>query len=131
MPVTARLSTLFYERLGEQVAGELVEWFNQVDQSYRSDLRDLNELNFARFDAKLEQRVAEVHARIDRVAAELNAKIDRVAAELSAKIDTGLAHLDAKMERRFAEQMRWLFAGWVTIILAMVGMWGSLFARMR
>jgi len=109
MPVTARLSTLFYERLGEQVAGELVEWFNQVDQTYRSDLRDLNELNFARFDAKLEQRVAEVHARID----------------------TGLAHLDAKMERRFAEQMRWLFAGWVTIILAMVSMWGSLFARMR
>ena len=27
-----------------------------VDATYRSDLRALNELNFARFDAKLEQR---------------------------------------------------------------------------
>jgi len=27
MPVTARLSKLFYERLGEEVANELVDWF--------------------------------------------------------------------------------------------------------
>jgi len=26
MPVTARLSKLFYDRLGEQVANELVDW---------------------------------------------------------------------------------------------------------
>jgi hypothetical protein len=26
MPVTARLSKLFYERLGEEVANELVDW---------------------------------------------------------------------------------------------------------
>ena len=37
-----------------------MEWFNAVDLTYRSDLRELNELNFARFDAKLEQRLAEL-----------------------------------------------------------------------
>jgi hypothetical protein len=42
------------------VANDLVEWFNAVDLTYRSDLRELNELNFARFDAKLEQRLAEL-----------------------------------------------------------------------
>jgi hypothetical protein len=40
-----------------------VEWFNAVDLTYRADLRELNELNFARFDAKLEQRLAEL--RVD------------------------------------------------------------------
>jgi len=40
-------------------ANELVEWFNQVEATYRGELRELNELNFARFDAKLEQRSAE------------------------------------------------------------------------
>ena len=44
--------------LGEEVANELVDWFNAVDLTYRADLRELNELNFARFDAKLEQRLA-------------------------------------------------------------------------
>ncbi len=48
--------------LGEDVANELVDWFNAVDLTYRTDLRELNELNFARFDAKLEQRLAEVRA---------------------------------------------------------------------
>ena len=59
MPVTARLSKQFYDRLGEQIANELVEWFNQVDAASREDLRAFNELNFARFDAKLEQRFAQ------------------------------------------------------------------------
>jgi len=60
MPVTAKLSRKFYEKLGEDVTNELVEWFNSVDATYRNDLREVNELNFARFDAKLEQRLAEL-----------------------------------------------------------------------
>jgi hypothetical protein len=47
VPVTAKLSKLFYERLGEQVANELVDWFNAVDATYRAELKELNELNFA------------------------------------------------------------------------------------
>ena len=65
MPVTAKLSKRFYDVLGEDVANELVDWFNAVDSTYRADLRELNELNFARFDAKLEQRLAEL--RVDLV----------------------------------------------------------------
>ena len=64
--VTARLSKRFYEVLGEDVANELVDWFNAVDLTYRADLRELNELNFARFDAKLEQRLAELRTELVR-----------------------------------------------------------------
>jgi hypothetical protein len=110
VPVTARLSRKFYEALGEDVANELVDWFNAVDLTYRADLRELNELNFARFDAKLEQRVAQSEARldakIDRVEAELSAKIDRVEAQLSAKIDRALAELRAEM-------LKWMFLFWL------------------
>ncbi len=77
MPVTAKLSRNFYEKLGDDVANELVEWFNLVDATYRSDLRELNELNFARFDAKLEQRVAELDAKLDRRLAELETRLTR------------------------------------------------------
>ena len=64
VPVTAKLSKRFYEKLGDDVANELVNWFNAVDATYRSDLRDLNELNFARFDAKLDQRIAAVKSEL-------------------------------------------------------------------
>ena len=123
MPVTARLSKLFYERLGQQIAGELVDWFNQVDATYRNDLRELNELNFARFDAKLEQRLAQFEAKLEQRFAQLDAKIDRGIAELRAELLGEIAKLDAKLERRLGEQTRWLVGIWLTVILAAVAMW--------
>ena len=54
MPVTAKLSRRFYERFGDEITNELVDWFNAVDATYRSDLRELNEQNFARFMASVD-----------------------------------------------------------------------------
>jgi hypothetical protein len=71
VPVTARLSKRLYDVLGEDVANELVDWFNTVDLTYRTDLRELNELNYARFEAKLEQRSAEVRTEITGLRTEL------------------------------------------------------------
>ena len=66
MPVTAKLSKRFYDVLGEDVANELMDWFNAVDLTYRNDLRELNELNFARFGAKQEQRMADLRTELVR-----------------------------------------------------------------
>ena len=44
----------------------LVDWFNQVDATYRSELRETNELNFARFEARLNQGLAELKAELIR-----------------------------------------------------------------
>jgi len=62
VPLTVKFSEQFYRKLGHEAVDELVNWFNQADATYRGDLRELNELNFARFDAKLEQRLAELRA---------------------------------------------------------------------
>jgi len=89
MPVTAGLSRKFYEKLGDDLANELVEWFNMVDATYRGDLRDLNELNFARFDAKLEQRVAKLDAKIDA----LQARVEQRLAEMETRLTRRLFNL--------------------------------------
>ena len=77
MPVTAKLSRKFYETFGDELANELVEWFNQVDATYRSDLREANELSWARFEAKLDQRIAEVRADFRTELANLKAELVR------------------------------------------------------
>ena len=74
-----------------------MEWFNQVDATLHTQLKALNDANFARLEAKLEQRVAEVKA--------------------------GTAELGATMERRFAEQARWFLATWLTVIGVAVALW--------
>jgi hypothetical protein len=75
MPVTAKLSRKFYEKLGDDIATELVEWFNQVDATYLTELRELNEANFSRFDAKLEQRLAETRADLRQEIASVRADL--------------------------------------------------------
>ena len=80
-------------RVGEDIANELVDWFNAVDLTYRIDLRELNELNFARFDAKLEQRLA----------------------EFRAELHTALADLHTDL-------IRWMFGFWVTTLVALAGL---------
>ena len=93
-----------------------MDWFNAVDATYRSDLRELNELNFARFDAKLEQRVGTLEARLEQRLAELHTKLD-------SKIDRVAAQLEAKLERRLGEQTRWLFAAWASLLIPIIGLW--------
>jgi glutathione S-transferase len=116
MPVTAKLSQAFYDRLGHPVADEMVDWFNQMDATYRSDLRDFNELNFARFDAKLEQRIAELRT-------ELLLRLGELERKFETKIDIGLATLEAKLERRIGEQSRWLVGIWITVVAAAAALW--------
>jgi hypothetical protein len=126
MPVTAKLSQRFYQRFGDELTNELVDWFNAVDATYRSDLRDLNEINFARFDAKLEQRFAQFESKVDQRFALTDARIDAL------KMD-----LEAKMGQRFSEQRetltgqlsafesrmtRWMVGLWTSTMLAMVGL---------
>jgi len=95
VPVTAKLSKKFYETFGEDVTNELVNWFNSVDATYRADLRELNETNFQRSDAKLEQRLAELKA------------------ELQTQIVQGLAGVETRL-------VRWLFTFWVPTAVGIV-----------
>lgn len=60
VPVTAKLSRAFYDRVGEQAANELVDWFNAVDATYRSELKEINDLNLAKLEARLSDLKAEL-----------------------------------------------------------------------
>lgn len=86
MPITAKLSLKFYERFGEDIANELVDWLNQMDTGYRTELREINEHNFARFDAKLDYRLAESDARWERRLAESDARWEHRLAEFRVEL---------------------------------------------
>ena len=108
MPL-ANLSERFYQKFGHDLVEELVGWLNQMDTTYRTDLRELNELNFARFDAKLEQR-----------AAELDAKIDKRVAELRTELHATTANL-----------LKWMFVFWAGTVAPLAGLMFALFQHFR
>ncbi len=96
MPVTAKLSKAFYQKLGHEVTDELVDYLNDVDAAYRSDLRELNEQNFRRFEDKLDKRFAEFETRF-----------------------TGL---EITIERRLSAHTRWMFGAWAMLLIPILGL---------
>ena len=122
MPVIARLSKRFYEVLGEDVANELVDWFNAVDLTYRTDLRELNELNFARFDARLEQRLAELRAELRQELAELRTGLHTEIAGLRLEFRTDLPQIRTELQQVRTELLRWMFGFWVSTLIGIAGL---------
>ena len=118
MPVTAKLSRKFYERLGEEIANELVDWFNAVDATYRNDLRELNELNFQRFDARVEQRFAEADARLEQRFSAFRAEIERRLAEPCGEI----GGLRTQVADTRAELLKWMFGFWIATLVPLAGL---------
>ena len=129
MPVTAKLSQKFYQRLGDDIATELVEWFNAVDATYRSDVRAIADAQSARIDAQMGQMRAELRQEIGALGADLRQEIGESRAELRQDIGdlrvemrTGFAASDAKLEALKAELLRWMFLFWVGSVGAILAM---------
>src|SRR5882762_5286912 len=119
VPVTARLSKRFYDVFGEEIATELVDWFNAVDATYRADLRQLNELNFARFDAKLQQRIPHLDAKLERRMAEFRVDLKAGLSELGAVLRTETARGLGALK---ADLLKWMFGFWATTALALAAL---------
>jgi hypothetical protein len=102
VPITAKLSRKFYEKFGDDVTNELVDWLNQVDLSYRNELRQLNDLNYARFEAKLDAKIEQLVSR-------------REFEERFAQLRTDMAGLRADL-------IKWMFLFWAGSTATMVGL---------
>jgi predicted nuclease with TOPRIM domain len=91
MPITSKLSRRLYETLGDEAADEMVGWMHGVD-AQRAELRELNELNFARID----ERFKRVDIRFDAVDARFDALEGRLAA-VERRLDARMDGIEARM----------------------------------
>jgi hypothetical protein len=112
MPITARLSRRFYEKFGDDIVNELVEWLNQVDLAYRSELERVSDAYLQRSDAKLEQRLAEFRAEFG---AELRSEMDALRGEMhefKSEVRSEIAALRNEMHAMKADLIKWMFLFW-------------------
>ena len=82
MPITAKLSRKFYEKLGDEVTNELVSWLNAVDDSYRQEFRELFATNFGRVEAEMHRLRAELDAKLSRLEGGLRSEIGETKSSL-------------------------------------------------
>jgi len=144
MPHTAKFSRRFYEKLGDQVVNELVDWLNTVDLTYKSELRELNEISLQRVDAtirseinslrgELKKDIATLRGEVKEDIATLRGEFKGDVATLRGDMDSGLANLRAdlkgdiaglrsEMTSMRADMIKWMFVFWATSALIMLGL---------
>jgi hypothetical protein len=136
MPITAVLSRTLHEALGDEAAADLVDWMQRVD-TQRAELREINELNFARIESRFTEMQQVTDARFGEARHELRAEVSAVRMEMhdgfagvrdemragfselklaianaEVKSERRSGETESKMERRFAELLKWSFLFW-------------------
>src|SRR6266508_1400954 len=153
MAITARLSHKLHQTLGDDAAEDLVTWMQQVD-AQRVELRELNELNFARVDARFAEARQAARADLAELRQEMGsgfaetesgfaavrqemqsgfAGSDAKLAALHEEMRVGfsdlrqeMARLEAGLERRIGDLIKWSFVFWVGAVGAIAMLAGVL-----
>lgn len=133
MPVTARLSQAFYDRFGEQVTNELVEWFNAVDLTYRNDLREINHTNFTRFEAVLEARFARTDLQLERRLGEFETRVEQRLSDFESRFEQKFREQSRdvtlfreQMERSLLQHLRWMIGLWMTTTIGIFAVFAAI-----
>ena len=125
MPITATLSRRFYDKLGDEVTNELVNWLNAVDQSYRQEFRDLFDANFGQLRAENEQLRVELKAELEQLRSELRAEFNTGIASLRAELLVVIADRTSEIHDRIGQGERrllvWMIGLWLSSPLATAG----------
>jgi hypothetical protein len=82
-----------------------------VDATYRQELREQNDLNWARVEARLGQTEARLDARIDGLRAEFLQELTKLRSDLSVGL-----------ERLRSDLLKWMFLFWTGTALTVIGL---------
>ncbi len=127
MPVTARLSGKFYERFGDDIANELVEWFNAVDSTYQGQLREINDLNWARMEARFDV----FDARMNAFEARMEGRMDAFESRMEGRMNAFELRMEARFEKFRSEMLLWMFAFWTATVIPIIGVMLALSGTFR
>jgi hypothetical protein len=100
MPVTTRLVQRLHDVLGEEATDDLFAWWQETARVNRAEIREVADLYFARFEARLEKGLAEVRA----------------------EMATQGADLRSEMAAQRADLIKWMFIFWAGTVIPLAGL---------
>jgi hypothetical protein len=93
MPVTTRLVQRLHDVLGEEATDDLFAWWQETARVNRAEIREVADLYFARFEARLEKGLAEVRGE-----------------------------LRTEMAAQRADLIKWMFIFWAGTVIPLAGL---------
>jgi hypothetical protein len=122
MPVTARLLQRLHESLGDDTTNDLFAWWEEAATVNRAAVREVADLYFARFEARLEKGLAEVRSEVDKGLSEVRSEMDKGFSKVRSEIDARLAN-------QRADLVKWMFLFWIITLVPLAGLMIALSRR--
>ena len=94
MPYTVSFSRQFREKLGDDVVNELVDWLNTVELTYKSELREHNEIHLQRVEGVIRLETSRLDLKIDK----LDARMGRLETRFGG-LETRFDGLETRFDR--------------------------------
>ena len=116
VPIAAKFSEAFYQKFGHAATGELVEYLNTIDATYRAELDRINDLNWARVEARIGQSEARMEQRLAQLEVTMNDRLTR----LDAKIEYVGAALQSSIQKSKSETLQWMFGTAAVLLGALI-----------
>jgi hypothetical protein len=100
MPVTTRLVQRLHDVLGQEATDDLFAWWQETARVNRAEIREVADLYFARFEARLEKGLAEVRGEMASLQADLR----------------------SDMAAQRADLIKWMFIFWAGTVIPLAGL---------
>jgi hypothetical protein len=104
MPVTARLLQRLHESLGDEATNDLFAWWEEAATVNRAAVREVADLYYARFEARLEKGLGEVRSDMDKGFVEVRSE------------------MDSRLANQRADLIKWMFIFWVGTMVPLAGL---------
>jgi hypothetical protein len=122
MPVTARLLQRLHEAIGDEATNDLFAWWEEAATVNRAAVREVADLYFARFDARLEKGLSEVRSEMDKGLSAVRSELDKGLAQARSDLYTGLAGVRAEVADQRADLIKWMFIFWAGTVAPLAGL---------
>jgi hypothetical protein len=111
MPVTARLLQRLREAIGDEATNDLFAWWEEAATVNRTAVREVADLYFAKFDARLEKGLSEVRSEQDKGFALARSDLHQ-----------GLAGVRTEVADQRADLIKWMFIFWAGTVVPLAGL---------
>ena len=107
-----------HESLGDEATNDLFAWWEEAATVNRAAVREVADLYYARFEARLEKGLAEVRSEM----AVAQSDMDKGFAKVRSEMTTGLAQVRSEMANQRADLVKWMFLFWVGTMAPLAGL---------
>ena len=111
-----------HDSLGDEATNDLFAWWEEAATVNRAAVREVADLYYARFDARLEKGLAEVRAEMAKESGQLRSEMAAELGKVRSEMADGFGKVRSEAAGKHADLIKWMFIFWIGTLVPLAGL---------